>query len=168
MPAFPGRRITSPSRCGAGCGVDSSCVQPAASCSACTPARVARPTARDWALRPRPGHGQRSSPAVPDTTRTPAPTRGGAHGPSCIGDPYPSPPSRHTAFLEAAGGYLGRRSLSHLNRGVLGGNLCLGAGFRRAPCRKNSGPGGFCVCRWVAVCVGEHGFCIGPTVVAIR
>ena len=69
--------------------------------------------------------------------------------------------------LEAAGGYLGRRSLSQPNRGASGGDKCLGAGFRRAPCRKNSGPGGFCVCRWAKGPVFGHGFSIGLTVVAV-
>ena len=44
---------------------------------------------------------------APDTTHKPAPTPGGAHGPSCIGDPYPSPPSRHTAFLARLRGVSG-------------------------------------------------------------
>ena len=111
-------------------------MRPARSCSAGTPARVVRPTVRDWVLRRGPGRGRPGSLVVPDTTHKPDWTRGGAHGPFCIGDPYPSPPSRYAAFLEAAGGYLGRRSLSPLNRGVLGGNLCLGAGFRSGPQRK--------------------------------
>ena len=60
---------------------------------------------------------------------------------------------------------VGRRSLSQPNRGVLGGNLRLGAGLRRAPCRKNSRPVGFCVCRWDQG--PGHGFSIGLTVVAV-